>query len=231
MEESMFKVVANKTDEVLYNDGEFLGRCWILIFKSEFNESSDIINVVNDMKTLVTDFKDNISEGYEWLNKQRDYRRINARKYIFMQDFDDKRKFKVYRVSTPRSFSSKPELPSDIPPVIEINSKEDMKNLINSGYEVLAFTSYKQYGKVIADYLISNADMYGIKKTAYELYEEWVHPKKENTTAPEYIDELEEIWNDIDKAGDELLKNDKDCWKFDGKIKRGDTGILLKEDK
>jgi hypothetical protein len=108
----------------------------------------------------------------------------NKKKYVYTQDGLTNR-FCAYRKMTPSSFSSIPVMPKTLPVELHIETKEDMRKLINQGYEIYAFTSAKQYGKVLADYFIENKDLYQITKTDEELYNEFVYvPRCEHTGSP-----------------------------------------------
>lgn len=175
--ETQYKVIINKPDEVFYNDGNFLDKCQLLIFKP-------------DSKTSF--------------------------KFMYLQDFKNKNEFSIYKRIPENSFSSIPDVPSYIERTLEIYSQEDMKRLLSSGYEVFAFTSYQQYGKIVAEYLIENKELYKIEKSDIDIFNEWVHPQKMERCPPQDISILEEVWDDLEKAGDDLLKtDDKSVWIYD----------------
>jgi len=108
----------------------------------------------------------------------------NKKNYVYTQDGLTNR-FCAYRKITPSSFSTIPVMHKNFTVKLHIETKEDMRKLINQGYEIYAFTSAKQYGKVLADYFIENKDLYKITKTDEELYNEFVYaPRCEYTGSP-----------------------------------------------
>jgi hypothetical protein len=217
---SQFKLIVNKPDELFYNDGNFLDKCQLLIFKPDVGQDIDRFDRI-DRKVASFAKATKGKVGGELLEALRSFEdepqdASPLFKFMYLQDFKNKNEFSIYKRILENSFSSVPDVPSHIERTLEINSPEDMKRLISSGYEVFAFTSYQQYGKVVAEYLIQNKELYKIEKSDIDIFNEWVHPQKMKRYPRQDISILEEVWDDLEKAGVDLLKtHDKSVWIYD----------------
>ena len=144
----------------------------------------------------------------------------NKIKYVYMEDVLGSKKFSLYVKITQEVFQSYPNIkniPEYILKEICIMTKDDMKKLIDDGYEVYAFTSGRQYQKALAEYFIQYKHMYGpilSNKTDEEIYNEFLFsPKcvKDEISAKELTEtvltKFDEVEEGIDKC--QVLKVQK----------------------
>jgi len=216
---TQYKVIAHKEDEVMYTDGAFLSKCSILIFKKENKSIKNLLRSMDAMKIKTIDeckdekelkeLIESISVGLMEKAKVDKEIEDELRTFVYTSDMTHPNIFKIFQKIGANTFKANPEISEGIPKTIELNNSEDMKNLIQDGYEVIAFTNMKQYQKVLADYFIENKEMYGIDKTAEEIYNEMIHtPKveKDELFSNELLGLERDALEGLDIAGKELLE-------------------------
>jgi len=208
---SKYRVIANKDHEVVYTDGEFLGKCNILIFKTESETADDFVRSTRPLAGIHSSKDMSRKAIVEALAEQAlitEKLREGKKTYVYTNSLANSKEFILFRKMCSDSFGLTPDVPNSVPTSLTIDDKEDMRELINQGYEVYAFTSYKQYAKTLADYFIAAKEMYGIEKNDEEIYNELVYAKPFERLEEPAKEITEEALNDLARAKEFWEKNE-----------------------